>query len=161
MVPWSRGKKHNKISSLAGPCVWYRDQSQVLSVRFTVLMIQCRVFNMARSESVEQAIVVARARNNYPDLLIYAIPNGGPRDMKTAVRLKSEGVLAGMPDIVIARKRREYGALYIEMKHQKQGALSKSQKDVHEALRREGYRVETCHGADAAWQTIQEYLNEE
>lgn len=81
--------------------------------------------------------------------------------MRTAVRLKSEGVLAGMPDLVVARRRKGYGALYIEMKRQKQGSVSKAQKQIHEALTNEGYKVEVCYGADAAWQTIQDYLNQE
>jgi hypothetical protein len=41
-----------------------------------------------------------RYEDNYPELwLLHAIPNGGKRNVKDAVKLKREGVKAGVPDL--------------------------------------------------------------
>jgi hypothetical protein len=45
------------------------------------------------TEHDHQKVFVAWARRNYPDLVLFAIPNGGIRDAITARKLKEEGVL--------------------------------------------------------------------
>jgi hypothetical protein len=51
---------------------------------------------------------------------IHAIPNGGHRDIRTAVRLKAEGVRSGIWDVEIpyprCRDNEEYSGAYIEFK---------------------------------------------
>ena len=49
----------------------------------------------------------------YDDALIFAVPNGGRRDKETGSRLKAEGVLAGVADIIILSS---VGTIFIEMK---------------------------------------------
>ena len=53
------------------------------------------------SEHAEQAGFVTWFRTKYPGTLIFAIPNGGKRDIVTAKKLQMEGVTPGVPDLFI------------------------------------------------------------
>lgn len=90
--------------------------------------------------------------------LMFAIPNGGKRNMGTALKMKATGLKAGIPDIFLPVARIPYNGLFIEMKSPK-GHVQKNQKEWHSSLRLQGYRVEVCYGADRAIHTINEYLN--
>lgn len=65
--------------------------------------------------------------------------NGGYRTPVEAAILKSMGVRAGVPDIIIHFKGGK--SIFIELKSGK-GRLSDHQKTVHEILKGFGYRVE-------------------
>jgi len=66
--------------------------------------------------------------------LLFSIPNGGYRKLKTAIRMKRTGTKAGIPDIFLPVGRRGYHGLFIEMKSEK-GVVQKTQKEWHELLR--------------------------
>ena len=102
------------------------------------------------TEHFEQVAFVNWARANYPDLLIYAIPNGGFRMPQTRKHLKSEGVQPGIPDLHIPELN-----LYIEMKRVKGGSLSKVQKHIIAHLKLIGCRVEVCLGFQEAKEVLQ------
>jgi hypothetical protein len=89
---------------------------------------------------------------------LFAVPNGGRRDKITASILKSEGVRAGVPDLVLALPVGKHPGLFIELKPPKAGRVSDSQRKWIERLREVGYRVEVCHGWDAARNVIEDYL---
>lgn len=111
-----------------------------------------------RSESTEQVILIARIRHFHPNVLAFAIPNGGKRDPKEAVRLKKEGVLAGVPDICVAESRGAWHGLYIEMKRQKGGRVSDEQKKVIAQLVDRGYKVVVAEGVEPAYSAFLEYI---
>ena len=90
--------------------------------------------------------------------LLFAIPNGGRRDYVAAAKLKAEGVVPGVPDLLLAVPRGGYHALWIEMKNGKAGELSPAQKEMHVNLRTQGYRVEVCRTFDAFVTIIRDYL---
>ena len=46
-----------------------------------------------------QVACVRWFRLQHPNVLIFAIPNGGQRNVVTAKRLKDEGVVAGVADL--------------------------------------------------------------
>ena len=76
---------------------------------------------MRNLESKEQQALFYWIRNYgfklYPVLqMAFAIPNGGKRNIKTAMTLKKEGVLAGVWDIFIPYPKGDKGGLFIEMK---------------------------------------------
>lgn len=105
------------------------------------------------TEHEEQRSLVSWWRKSLPDVRIYAIPNGGARGIKTASKLKLEGVSAGVPDLEAPSI-----GLYIEMKRQKGGSLSPEQKDWHKYLVGCGYTVITPKGAADAVNQITQYL---
>lgn len=81
------------------------------------------------TEHEEQREFVRWFRQTYPDIRIFAIPNGGARSPSVAVRLKAEGVSKGVPDLYIPAWR-----VWVEMKRQKGGTISPEQKDWHQYL---------------------------
>lgn len=52
-------------------------------------------------EDALQKSVIEYIRLQYPHVLCFAVPNGGKRNPREAARLKSQGVLAGVSDLLI------------------------------------------------------------
>jgi hypothetical protein len=94
-------------------------------------------------------------RYQFPDVLAYAIPNGGKRNKIVAAKLKAEGVTAGIPDIFIADGK---PGMFIEMKDPKKGTVSKTQKEIMPRLIEAGYTVVVCYGWDEAKEAAINYL---
>lgn len=90
--------------------------------------------------------------------LMYAIPNGGKRDIRVALKLKEEGVKPGVPDICLPVPKGGKHGLYIELKRRKYGRVSSDQLEWLEALMRQGYECAVCCGWEAARDVITEYL---
>ena len=88
----------------------------------------------------------------------YAVPNGGSRNMKEAVKLKRTGVRAGVPDLCIPMARKGYHGLYLELKRVKGGVVSEHQTYWLALLKAEGYRAEVCQGFDEALKVIEDYF---
>ena len=121
--------------------------------------------NVIPTEHQEQVALfewAAFQQGFWPELrLMYAIPNGGKRDIRTAAMLKAEGVKPGVPDIFLPVARGELHGLYIELKRRKGGSISKAQEAWIRALTSQGYMCAVCHGWDQARQTIMDYLNQD
>jgi hypothetical protein len=115
----------------------------------------------AGSESHEQAMLVQWWRiagfKLAPNAVLAAIPNGGARSAVTGARLKAEGVVAGMPDLVLLCARCGRHALFIEMKT-KRGRVSESQRGLFPLLEAQGYGVAVCRGWHEAAETVEAYL---
>jgi len=106
-----------------------------------------------------QRLLIAWFRANFPNLagVFFAIPNGGVRDAITARRLKDSGVLAGVPDLLLAVPRQEKHGLFLEMKTLT-GRTTAAQREAHKALEAQGYAVRVAQGYEAAKAEIQGYL---
>ena len=119
---------------------------------------------MKSAESLEQQALIQWAQfqsRTYPELkLLYHVPNGGKRNKVTAIRLKKEGVKAGVPDLCLPVPKGKWHGLYIEMKAQN-GKLSKKQIWWIEQLRQQGYYVAVCYGWEQAKEMIVRYLKGE
>ena len=72
--------------------------------------------------------------------------------------MKAEGVVAGVPDIFLAASRQGFHGLYVELKRQRGGTVSRAQEAMIATLRKAGYRVEVCGGWYAAREVIENYL---
>jgi len=97
-------------------------------------------------------------KNRYPELeLLAAVPNGGYRDIKTAVSLKAEGVSAGFPDITLPVARGAYHGLFIELKVLPNRPTAEQAWWISR-LKAEGYAAAVCYGWDEARDAIVEYL---
>lgn len=113
------------------------------------------------TESQEQILVMEWAelmKVKYPELeALHHIPNGGMRNIITAVRMKKEGVKKGVPDLCLPVPKNGYHGLYIEMKRQK-GLASKEQGWWIEFLTKHGYRAKVCNGFEEAKKVLLNYL---
>lgn len=97
----------------------------------------------------------------FPELAerLFAVPNGGRRDALTGARLKAEGVIAGVADLILLVPSGHYGALLIEMKTGK-GRQSQAQKAWQKAVTaKDEYKYIVCHGFDDFRKAAKEYLN--
>jgi len=94
----------------------------------------------------------------YPELaLMFAIPNGGQRNIVVANKLKAEGVKAGVPDIFLCAPRGNYHGLFLELKHGRNRATAE-QSYWLERLERQGYRAVVVHEFEGARDALIEYL---
>ena len=109
------------------------------------------------SEHQEQVDVIRWFRLNYPKLIIFAIPNGGMRNIGTAINLKKEGALKGVPDLFLMAANNTYHGLFIEMKSIK-GKVSEEQKYFIEQAKLQSYAAEVCYGFEEAYKCINQYL---
>ena len=89
--------------------------------------------------------------------LLFAIPNGGKRQMSVAIRLKATGLKAGIPDIFFPVSSAPLNGLFIEMKYGR-GRVQPAQAVWHNLLREQDYAVEICYSAVDAIDTIKRYL---
>ena len=92
---------------------------------------------------------------------LHAIPNGGSRKPLEAVRLKRQGVKAGVSDMFLPVPRNGFHGLYIEMKRDKRhgpSRVSPDQKEFHTDMLANGYACEVCYGAEEAINTIKQYM---
>jgi len=88
--------------------------------------------------------------------LIYAVPNGGKRNPKEAIRLRLEGVKAGIPDVNIDIPSPKYHGMRIEFKRPGK-SRSPAQRRKHRLLTEAGYYVVTCYSADQAISELEKY----
>jgi len=135
------------------------------------------------SESSQQKALFAWAALNcgqYPALAyMFAVPNGGLRDIRTASTLKAEGVKSGVCDIFLPRpvssqklhanehkdgyNYRLYAGCFIEMKlekyrNRKNGGCSDEQIDFIEWSTNAGYYCKVCYSWTEARDTLIAYL---
>lgn len=104
---------------------------------------------MIKSEHQEQAEFVMWFRQTFRPVRIFAIPNGGHRHKATAMKLKVEGVSAGVPDLYIPA-----WDLWVEMKRGKGGKMSEKQLDWIEYLESIGSTVIAGYGCENAKEQI-------
>ena len=105
------------------------------------------------SEHSEQVGFINWFRSQYPEILIFAIPNGEKRSISVAKRLKMEGVVRGVPDLFIPAWN-----LWIEMKRVSGGRLSTDQKQMISYLENIGHTVIVGKGATDASQHIRKFM---
>jgi len=89
--------------------------------------------------------------------LLHAIPNGGHRHPATAVKLKAEGVKAGVPDVYLPVSRGGFIGLAIEFKAP-EGNPTKEQRDRIDRMQREGWCAVLCWDFEAARRVTLGYM---
>lgn len=105
-----------------------------------------------------QVACVEWFRYQFPQLVLFAVPNGGERAKRTvrtrtgaiatyapaAVKLKQEGALAGVADLVAVG----YGkVLFIEMKTPK-GTQQDTQKEFERKVTKLGHEYHVCRSVE-------------
>jgi hypothetical protein len=110
------------------------------------------------SEHDIQAGAVAFLRASLPIIgsRLFAIPNGGARNIVTGRKLKAEGVRRGIPDLFYPVPVFPFAGLFIEVKTAT-GRVSPEQKIELSALEAAGYRVAVCRSSEEIVRAIIEY----
>lgn len=93
----------------------------------------------------------------YLDKLIFAVPNGGSRNVIEAKRLKKQGVMPGVADILCLVPNGEFKFLCMETKIQK-GKQSDDQKVFQKQTEQAGGRYIIFRSAAEGIKILQEYL---
>jgi hypothetical protein len=100
---------------------------------------------------------------------LFAIPNGGRRNVREAARLKKQGVKAGVSDLFFAYPVAGKHGLWIEMKKQQKDfksaaeslrSVSTNQQLWIQQMKAQGYEAEVAFGWADALEIINEYLGE-
>lgn len=109
-----------------------------------------------------QSACVRWYRLQYPKMKhnLFSVPNGGKRDAATAAKLKDEGALAGVSDLILLKSNRFYGALLIEMKTP-EGYQSESQKDWQQKITNDGYKYVVVRSFEDFQREVRQYLSDE
>lgn len=117
-----------------------------------------------RLESRIQQVCVRWFRYQYPSIanLLFSVPNGGYRNAREAQVLKAEGLVAGVSDLILLYKTKDYGALCIEMKtDQKTSRQSPNQKEWQKAAEFGGAKYVVCRSFDEFMNEVNTYLKPE
>lgn len=90
----------------------------------------------------------------------FAVPNGGARSRITAAILRSEGVLSGVPDVLLLEPCGGCHGLAIEFKAER-NTPTPEQRDMLEHLASRGYCCAIAYDAELAWRFTVAYLRGE
>lgn len=135
----------------------------------------------SREEHNAQVLGVKLCRLRWPILnrLMWAIPNGGDRDVRIGAMLKAEGVTAGVWDIMVAVSywekhiwdesepdesyARMIPGLIIEMKsssaiRRKNHGLTVEQVEFCEAMMSQGWNTEVCSSANEMVSAVERHM---
>ena len=87
----------------------------------------------------------------------FAVPNGVRCSQMQAMKLKAEGLKAGMPDVMMAKPNDTYSGLFIEFKI-KPNKPSEIQTEKMLNLTENGYKCVLVYDIDDAMNVVKEYL---
>lgn len=106
------------------------------------------------SEDQLQAKCYQHFHNTFPEQrgLFFSVPNGGFRNKIEAMKLKSTGLVSGIPDLIYIYKSVPFG---IEMKTET-GDTSDAQKRIHAIWEANGIKVYICRSFEQFQQIINE-----
>lgn len=116
-----------------------------------------------KPEAREQARLVAALRCKWSVIadparrpVVFHIPNGGSRNAMEASNLKTQGVLAGVPDLCIVLPCGE--VIWVEMKA-RDGRVSPFQKDLHANFDALGHEPIVAFSAEEALEKLRQRVN--
>lgn len=111
------------------------------------------------TEAQIQSALVQWFHYAYPTYapLFWHTPNGGSRHVLEAVKLKAQGVKAGVPDLFLAVPRGTYHGMFLELKASGKKPTS-LQFQYLELLKSHGYYTEWSSDVDQARCYIEDYL---
>ena len=83
----------------------------------------------------------------YNKIFHFSVPNGESRPIRAAARLKAEGLLAGVSDLILVLPKR---IVFVEIKNGNKGRLSDAQKNFKNIVESLGFsffvwkKIEDC-----------------
>lgn len=101
---------------------------------------------------------VRLAKNIHPVLkLVFAVPNAAKRGFKTAARMKAEGLVSGVPDVLFPAPRHGFSGLAMEFKRPGEKP-TEAQLEFMDGLLKENWLVVVVTDSEAAIRTVRDYL---
>jgi hypothetical protein len=113
---------------------------------------------MRHNESKLQKSCVQWFRYQYPNLVLFSIPNGIHTSETQARIAKEEGVTAGVADLFLMLGNSKYNGLFIEMKYGK-GKQSEKQLWFENKCREKGYFYVICNDFYGFINTVNDYIS--
>lgn len=112
-----------------------------------------------QSESQIQHSCLEWFRLQYPSLslLMFAVPNGGKRDAVTGARMKYEGAIRGVADLILLIPKKGYASLCIEMKTPK-GTQSEHQEAWQRLAEKANNKYVICRSVTEFVSEVNSYL---
>jgi hypothetical protein len=96
----------------------------------------------------------------HPELKwLFAVPNGGDRNVIVAAKMKAEGVKKGVPDYIWPVCAGRFPGMVIELKRIGLGKVSAEQRKWMDHYESQSWYVRTCYGADEAIDAVKAYLS--
>lgn len=108
-------------------------------------------------EEYFQESATSLIRFKFPMLNYFHVPNEGKRTLAGNAKLKRQGLLAGVSDIIILTPNKDYHGLVIELKV-KTGRVSDSQKNFLQQCLRNGFYACVVYSLDALKEVLTDYL---
>ena len=111
------------------------------------------------SEDTIQAQIYKWYHNNYclkkhdPPHSIFAVPNGGLRNKREAIKLKATGVVSGVSDLIIIQPKK---VLFVEVKTET-GIQSKNQKQFEKIVTALGFEYILVRSLEEFKKTIKNF----
>ncbi len=116
-----------------------------------------------KKEKYEQSAffdyVKIKAKTDERYNLIFAVPNGGSRHKLEAVNLKRQGLVAGIPDVLVDIPNKRYHGLRIEFKVGSNKLTTNQQKYIS-LYNKYRYKAVVCYSCEAAIKELEDYLND-
>ena len=120
-----------------------------------------KIKKITQSESALQQQCLKWFAFQYPKLaeqgLLFSIPNGANKSIAQAMKFKREGLVSGIPDLMLAVPKGIYHGLFIEMKAAK-GKPSANQIKMIGKLRDQYYYVDIINSFEQFTSLINKYL---
>jgi hypothetical protein len=101
-------------------------------------------------DALQQNVVQLLSAYGRSDICWFAVPNGERRGLRTGVRLKAQGVIPGVADIILMINQKIYG---LELKTIR-GKQSAVQERWQECFERAGGIYAVANGLDDAFVTL-------
>jgi hypothetical protein len=93
-----------------------------------------------------------------PNKLLFAVPNGGSRNVKEAANLKRQGVKSGVADVLLLVPSKQYAFLCLEFKTDK-GKQSEHQEEFERQVNSVFGKYVVVRSVEEAVMEVTEYLN--
>ena len=94
----------------------------------------------------------------YEMIFHFAVPNGELRNIRVASRLKSEGVLAGVSDLILVLPKR---IVFVEIKNGTKGRQSDAQKSFQNIVESLGFEYEIWKNIEQCQAFIKKFKKSE
>lgn len=118
---------------------------------------KCKRANPKHEESKLQISCVTWFRLQYPDHVLFSVPNGGSRNKVEAGILKAEGVLAGVADLFLMFPSKGFAGMFIEMKFGS-GKQSDTQIEFQSKAEGSGYKYVVANSLEGFMKEVNSYL---